>query len=120
MKITMDENEAVQIVPIEYHSNGDDIRFIQEILPQEELLCQLAEECSELAKAALKLRRTYSNVNPTPVKRREAMDSLVEEIADVKLCLLVAGFEDVRTLISTNRIMSAKAERWAKRLEGRR
>ena len=28
-------------------------------LPVNELLCGLAEECSELAQAALKLRRTY-------------------------------------------------------------
>lgn len=117
MKITLEQNEAVQIVPIEYHHTDDAISYIQKQVPQEELLAQLAEECNELAKAALKLRRTYSNVNPTPVKRREAYNSLLEEIADVKLCLLVAGFEDVNVLIKCNRTMSEKAERWQQRLK---
>lgn len=36
------------------------------LLPEEELLAQLAEECSEAAKAALKLRRARDGVNPTP------------------------------------------------------
>ena len=44
-----------------------DIDVIREILPQEELLAQLAEEASELAHAALKLRRVYDGRNYTPV-----------------------------------------------------
>lgn len=36
---------------------------ISDILPKEELLCQLAEECTELAQAALKLRRAITGVN---------------------------------------------------------
>lgn len=117
MKITLEEHEAVQIVPITYPKIGDPITFVRDTLPQEELLCQLAEECNELAKAALKLRRTYSNLNPTPIKRREALNNLLEEVADVKLCLMVAGYEDVTTLIRTNRIMSEKAQRWAGRIQ---
>jgi hypothetical protein len=42
----------------------------------------------------------------------------IEEIADVKLCLHVGGFERVRHKIQVNRIISAKAERWLKRLLG--
>lgn len=117
MKITLDENEAVQIVPINYPKIGDPITYVRDTLPKEELLCQLAEECNELAKSALKLRRTFSDLNPTPMKRREAMNNLIEEIADVKLCLMVAGYEDVNTLIRTNRIMGEKAQRWASRLQ---
>lgn len=51
------------------------------LLPEEELLAQLAEECSEAAKAALKLRRARDGVNPTPVSEEEAFSNLVEELA---------------------------------------
>ena len=49
-------------------------------------------------------------------KRREAESKLLEEIADVKLCLHVSGFEAVRHKIQVNRTITAKAERWLKRL----
>lgn len=91
------------------------IEYIREQLSQEELLCQLAEEASELAQAALKLRRVYDGSNPTPVKRSEAFDNLKEEIADVLLVLNVLDFvilphEQVQT-------MYFKLERWANRLK---
>ena len=59
------------------------------LLPEEELLAQLAEECSEAAKAALKLRRARDGVNPTPVSEEEAFGNLVEELADIYLCSIV-------------------------------
>ena len=98
-------------------SGYDPMDVVRDQIPVEELLCQLAEECTELAQAALKLRRTYSVVNPTPVKRKEAINGVIEEIADVKLCLHACGFEKVATLIECNRIMGAKAERWVERLK---
>lgn len=39
---------------------------ISDILPKTEILAQLAEEASELAQAALKLRRALDGTNPTP------------------------------------------------------
>ena len=95
----------------------DPMDIVRGNVPQEELLAQLAEECTELAQAALKLRRTYIKTNPTPVKRREATNTVIEEIADVKLCLHACGFEKVSTLIECNRIMGTKADRWANRLK---
>ena len=59
------------------------------LLPEEELLAQLAEECSEAAKAALKLRRVRDGVNPTPISEEEAFSNLVEELADIYLCSIV-------------------------------
>lgn len=59
------------------------------LLPEEELLAQLAEECSEAAKAALKLRRARDGVNPTPVSEEEAFSNFVEELADIYLCSIV-------------------------------
>ena len=112
MKIELEDDEAVQIMQIEYYRDECPIEQIQHIMP-------LAEEASELSQAALKYRRTLSNSNPTPVTRREAETKLLKEIADVNLCLHVAGFEAVRHKISVNRTITAKAERWLKRLTER-
>lgn len=59
------------------------IDTVREYLDQDELLAQLAEEAAELAQAALKLRRAYTGINPTPVTRRAAYNALLEELADV-------------------------------------
>ena len=45
----------------------DAIEYVRKTLSKEEQLAQLAEECAELGKAALKLRRVYDGRNPTPV-----------------------------------------------------
>ena len=57
------------------------------MLPVNELLCGLAEECSELAQAALKLRRAYDQTNPTPMDPDDAYEKLMQEIADVEVYL---------------------------------
>jgi NTP pyrophosphatase (non-canonical NTP hydrolase) len=119
LRIELDKNEAVQIVSRDYAWEECPIDQIREIMPLAEIMTQLAEEAAELSQAALKYRRTLSNANPTPVGRKEAETKLLEEIADVKLCLHVAGFEAVRHKISVNRTISAKAERWLKRLTER-
>lgn len=117
MKFELEKNEAVQIFPIEYPSQEEcPIDAIRQIMPLAEIMTQLAEEAAELSQAALKYRRTLSNSNPTPITRHEAEKILLEEIADVKLCLHVSGFEAVRHKIQVNRTITAKAERWLKRL----
>ncbi len=50
------------------------------------MLEQLAEECTELAKAALKLARIERKENPTPVTEQEARENLEEEYTDVLQC----------------------------------
>lgn len=115
MEIKLGKDEVVQI---EIAHSTCPIEEIREMMPLDELLAQLAEEASELAQAALKMRRTLVDGNPTPVTRKQAEEDLLEEIADVKLCLHVGGFERVRDKIQVNRIISAKAERWLKRLLG--
>ena len=50
------------------------------------MLEQLAEEATELAKAALKLARIIRGENPTPVTKSQAIDNLVEEYTDVVQC----------------------------------
>lgn len=50
------------------------------------MLEQLAEECAELGKAALKYSRVLRRENPTPVTEEEAFKSLMEEWTDVLTC----------------------------------
>ena len=119
MKIELEKDEAVQIMPLDALDYGCAMDNLLDYITMDEILTQLAEEAAELAQAALKLRRTLSNANPTPVTRHEAEEKLLEEIADVKLCLHVSGFESVQRKIKVNRIISQKAERWLKRLKAR-
>ena len=95
------------------------VEFIRQHLSQEELLCQLAEEASELAQAALKLRRTLSTVNPTPVSYGEAFDNLNEEIVDIKLLLKCLRLDGPNDRAEHVHIMQQKAARWVKRIKGK-
>lgn len=82
-------------------------------VPVVELLAGLAEEASELAHAALKLRRVFDGRNPTPVGEDQAMENLYEEIADVQLYVSMLDLN--RYDISS--LMESKRKRWEKRLQ---
>lgn len=87
-------------------------KLIRDKMPVVELLAGLAEECSELAQAALKLRRVYDGTNPTPMKEEDAIERFYEEIADVQLYL-----EQISLPQSyINEIMMEKQRRWENRL----
>lgn len=92
------------------------IELIRAKLSLEELLCQLAEECAELSQAALKLRRVYNGNNPTPVKSEEAYHSILEEIADVALCVKVLELDRQQDVIEIQKTINIKKNRWAARL----
>lgn len=49
----------------------------------------LAEECAELAHAALKLARLERGENPTPALPKECQEKIFEEIADVLISMEV-------------------------------
>lgn len=95
----------------------DSIKFIQSRLTTEELLCQLAEECAEFGKAALKLRRVFDGSNPTPVSMDAAYNNLIEECADVFLVLEVMDFLTAENQTLIGYISGSKCERWVKRLK---
>lgn len=83
-----------------------------DFLEQEDILYQLAEEASELAKAALKKARIIRDANPTPVTIYEANDNLMEEIADVYNC--INQLEDAYV---DKKIVDEKEARWVDRLQ---
>ena len=83
----------------------------------EEILCQLMEECAELAQAAYKLRRCISGKNSSPVSGEEAAHNIIEEFADVTLCLQLLGYNANQSVVQ--HIRDDKAERWVKRLQDR-
>ena len=93
---------------------------INKILDKTEILAQLAEEASELAQAALKLRRAIDDKNPTPKSISECEAALDEEIADVWLCIRESGFSDDEHLMIQGEIMIAKQDRWLSRLHARK
>lgn len=88
------------------------IEKIAERMGAEELLCQLAEECAELAQAANKYRRTLGTKNPVRMSTEEAKEKLMEEIADVSLCLKALGADSGINRMKVQSIMQEKAERW--------
>jgi NTP pyrophosphatase (non-canonical NTP hydrolase) len=71
----------------------------------------LAEECTELAHAALKVARTYRRENPTPVTMTEAVRSVYEEFTDVMTVANVIGLK------VDDLAMEGKLDRWHQRLE---
>lgn len=89
---------------------------VKDYLTQAELLCQLAEESAELAQAALKERRTLTNDNPTPISYADARNNLIEEVADVFVCL--SELLEIRDWEEVANIREEKENRWMQRLEG--
>lgn len=81
------------------------------------LLEQVAEECTELGHAALKLARKYRNENPTPVTEEEAYANLKEEWADMLLSMTVLDHYYNMDCNELKGIMDNKYARWNQSLE---
>lgn len=75
---------------------------------------QLAEECTELGKAALKAARIMRGENPTPMLLEDALENLVEESADVHVCLVVLGQQGY--WYPAEGTEARKMQRWEERL----
>ena len=87
---------------------------VKDYLTQDEPLCQLAEESAELAQAALKERRALEDDNPTPVSYADARNNLIEEVADVFVCL--SELLEIRDWEEVANIREQKENRWLRRL----
>ena len=83
--------------------------LMKEKVGEPELLCQCAEECAEMAQAALKLARILRAINPTPISEEEARQNLKEEFSDIANCADDLGLQVDRDLIRS------KQERFLKR-----
>lgn len=90
-------------------------------LPKAEVLAQMAEELTEAAQAALKLRRAMDGANPTPKSIAECKANLHEELGDVYNCItaLTNGNEDLyyKFIADCQVNCIPKMERWEARLE---
>lgn len=95
---------------------GGCILYIRENQTKAELLAQLAEECAELAQAALKVRRAWGYGTPTPIQPKEAEKVLFEEIADVRACIEVWDDTSPEEWDAMRAIQDEKTIRWAERI----
>ena len=83
---------------------------------KEYMLRQIAEECSELAQAALKYIR--ADLKETPMRIDEAIEHLTEEIADVRLMIdaVSATVLSDRDMDDVQAIKERKLDRWETRM----
>ena len=84
-------------------------------LSEKTRLIQLAEESAELAQAALKMVRAIDG--DTPVSESEALAHLIEEMADVSVCM--TALQDTAPLAQVGEIINQKARRWEDRINGK-
>ena len=87
------------------------MKKIEDLIGRPALFEQLAEEASELSKAALKLARVLRRENPTPVTESEAIKSVIEEYTDVVHCAMEAD------LVIDPVQVEYKDERWRERIK---
>lgn len=82
------------------------------------LLEQTAEECAELSKGVLKLARILRGDNPTPKSKAWVLhlQDVIEEIADVSLCIDVLE-EALGCYKFVDEIKEEKCNRWIERIE---
>ena len=82
---------------------------VRETIPEAALYEQLAEECSELAQASLKMARKLRNENYTPVPIDEISENLIEEFSDVVLCAATLQIQP------SDDVIKFKMDRWYSR-----
>ena len=95
-------------------SDNNTLRRIAEQLGPEEILCQCAEECAELAQAVLKMRRVL--VGTTPLTQSEARVLINEEVADVLNCVEALEAISLVDMGRVDQIKEDKLDRWESRL----
>ena len=78
------------------------------------MLEMLAEECTELAQASLKLSRKIRRENYTPRSEEACLKSLTEELADVMVC--INQIDDIVDMAAVKKIQKEKLDRWKARM----
>lgn len=94
-----------------------DIAFIAGFYGEEHQLIQTAEECAELAQAAIKMCNALT-AEDHPEAKRDARAALIGEIADVLvMCEQIAYLEDCAD--DVRRVMDEKMQRQIGRINNR-
>ena len=96
----------------------DDINYIANNISELAALIALAEEASELSKAAMKLARAKGLLdNPTPISVAQAENDLIEEFNDVLSCIWVLNKMPNLKIIEDQGLRIQKCRRWAERIK---
>lgn len=94
------------------------IRIIADYYGFDKQSNQTIEECGELIQALAKLNRTKGDGYDTPVTKYEAMNKVIEELADVQICINQLVYLIGREY-EINEITSAKLNRQLERIKNR-
>lgn len=111
------------------NTSTDKLQYINSVYGRDEIFCQTSEESVELAqacddlqgasmklsKAVLKLRRAEHGT--TPVSLTEATRAVLEECADVTVCIRALEAMGVFTKEELDSVVQEKLERWEKRAQ---
>lgn len=85
-------------------------KTVQQALTSPAAYEQLAEECSELTQAALKMARIERGENPTPVTHDLASWEMKTEFTDILICAYILE------MTFDNETFDRKLQRWCNRL----
>lgn len=110
-------------------TSTDKLQYINSVYGRDEIFCQTSEESVELAqacddlrrasmklsKAVLKLRRAEHGT--TPVSLTEATRAVLEECADVTVCISALEALGVFSGDELDSVVQEKLERWEKRAQ---
>ena len=95
-----------------------DIEYVAENISELAVLMALAEEATELSKAAMKLVRAKGLLdNPTPISVEQAEADLIEEYNDLLNCIDVLGEMSSLTISEDIGLRMRKCRRWAERIK---
>ena len=96
----------------------EDIDYIANNISELAVLMALAEEASELSKAAMKLARAKGLLdNPTPISVAQAENDLIEEFNDVLSCIWVLNKMPDLKITEDQGLRIQKCRRWAIRIK---
>lgn len=92
-EVIMTSKELNDQLEAHRHEEHKKITYVRSVIGDAAMFEQLAEECSELAQAALKAARKLRGENPTPKSRAEIGRALIEEYTDVTICAEELGLK---------------------------
>ena len=96
----------------------DNIDYIANNISELAVLMTLAEEASELSKAAMKLARAKELLdNPTPISVEQAANDLIEEYNDLLNCIFMLQRVSGLTVSENMMLRDSKYQRWAERIK---